>query len=301
MVNFIRQEFELFKPTVRPATIRQVDWAIGVLGRFELNKWSDVDYSWPKKFNNFLINENYSHNSIREVHRKIGKFFPLAVRAGLIAEDYYSEFVMGEFKSNKIYLNNEEIEKMENLFKISKRRDIIRDAFLICSYTALRKSDITSLTADNVIIKQYQGEIVKILHVITKKTNTPIVVPLHPKVEAILEKHEWNFHPNLNHCNIYIKKIAEAAGIDTPVMVSKKVGGTTSIKTVPKWQLIHFHSGRRSAATNMYLAGIDKIAIMRITGHTTEENFMKYICVTEEESALKISGNEFFKVAGVTV
>ena len=301
MVNFIRKEFELHKPTVRPATISQVEWAISLLERFELNKWSDVDYSWPQKFNNFLLSLDYAHNSIREVHRKLGKFFPLAVRAGLIKENYYSEFVLGEFKTNKIYLTNTEIAKIENLYKISRRRDIIRDAFLICCYTALRKSDIMNLTADNVIVKKHQGEEIKLLQIITQKTNTPIVIPLHPKVEAILKKHEWSFHPSLNHANIYIKKIAKSAGIDTPVVVSTKIGGTTSIKTVPKWQLVQFHSGRRSAATNMYLADIDKIAIMKITGHTTEDNFMKYICVTEEENALKISGNEFFKVSGVKV
>ena len=45
------------------------------------------------------------------------------------------------------------------------------------------------------------------------------------------------------------------------------------------------HTARRSGATNMYLAGIPTIAIMKVTGHKTEREFMKYIKITEEQTA----------------
>lgn len=37
----------------------------------------------------------------------------------------------------------------------------------------------------------------------------------------------------------------------------------------------------------MYPAGIPTIAIMKITGHKTEREFMKYIKITEEQTALE--------------
>ena len=54
------------------------------------------------------------------------------------------------------------------------------------------------------------------------------------------------------------------------------------------------HTGRRSFATNMYKRGFPTIAIMRLTGHTTEANFLKYIKVTSEEHAAMMS-EEFYK------
>ena len=55
------------------------------------------------------------------------------------------------------------------------------------------------------------------------------------------------------------------------------------------------HTGRRSFATNMYKRRFPTIAIMRLTGHTTESNFLKYIKVTAEENALMMA-EEFFKI-----
>ena len=63
---------------------------------------------------------------------------------------------------------------------------------------------------------------------------------------------------------------------------------------VEKWTRIGSHSGRRSAATNMFLAGIPALRIMKITGHKTEAAFMHYIGLTKEENAAVLAGNMFF-------
>ena len=45
------------------------------------------------------------------------------------------------------------------------------------------------------------------------------------------------------------------------------------------------HTARRSFATNLYIDGAPMISIMKLTGHTTELNFLKYIKITKEENA----------------
>jgi hypothetical protein len=45
----------------------------------------------------------------------------------------------------------------------------------------------------------------------------------------------------------------------------------------------------------MYKRRFPTIAIMRLTGHTTEANFLKYIKVTPEENAAMMA-EEFFKM-----
>lgn len=41
-------------------------------------------------------------------------------------------------------------------------------------------------------------------------------------------------------------------------------------------------------------AGIPTIAIMKITGHKTEKEFMKYIKITEEQTALELMNHPYF-------
>ena len=59
-----------------------------------------------------------------------------------------------------------------------------------------------------------------------------------------------------------------------------------------KYQCIGFHTARRTFATNLYLKGMPTLAIMSMTGHTTEANFLKYIKVEKEEYAER--NQEFF-------
>ena len=49
------------------------------------------------------------------------------------------------------------------------------------------------------------------------------------------------------------------------------------IETYLKFQKVSAHTARRSFCTNMYLKGVPIITIMAMSGHKTQENFMKYI------------------------
>ena len=57
-------------------------------------------------------------------------------------------------------------------------------------------------------------------------------------------------------------------------------------KDYQKWELLSSHTGRRSFATNEYLAGTPSITIKAITGHKTEEAFLRYIKLTPNEHAI---------------
>jgi hypothetical protein len=64
---------------------------------------------------------------------------------------------------------------------------------------------------------------------------------------------------------------------------------------VPKYKKISTHTARRSAATNMYLASIPTIDIMKITGHKTETIFLNYIKVSKEETAKNLTNHPYYK------
>ena len=88
--------------------------------------------------------------------------------------------------------------------------------------------------------------------------------------------------------NDYLKIIAQKAEINQ-VIEKVRTSGNRRIKIViAKHNMITTHTARRSFATNMYKRGIDSIAIMQLTGHTTEKSFMTYIKISKEENAMKI-------------
>lgn len=84
------------------------------------------------------------------------------------------------------------------------------------------------------------------------------------------------------------------AGIDSPVTIETTSGGVPVQKTLPKYALIHSHTARRTAATLMYLAGMDVFNICSVTGHSSIAMLKKYIKADEIDRAKTISSDAAF-------
>ena len=136
----------------------------------------------------------------------------------------------------------------------------------------------------------------------TLKTKAKVVIPIHTVVKRILEKYNYELpHCIANtHANGQLKEIAERAKIDTDIEVIKTIGGKFDRKVYKKWELVCTHTGRRSFATNSFLAGVPAISIMMITGHATESVFMKYISIDELANAEHIQSHAFFNAENFT-
>jgi len=194
-------------------------------------------------------------------------------------------------ETDQVALSVAELKKLEELnLQERKTYDLVRDCFLLASFTGLRFSDLQQLTALNIIGNEH-------LKISTQKTGQKVVIPLHPVVRKILLK--YNGAPPVpisnQKMNAYIKEISMMAGIEEKVTVSKTRAGLKESHTVPKHELVTVHTARRSFATNLYLAGMDILTIKKMTGHHTEKSFLKYIRVSEEENAAKAALHKFFQ------
>lgn len=206
----------------------------------------------------------------------------------------YDEIDMRLEDTNAVFLSMNEITRIY-YYKFEKQdkrkaKERIRDLFILGCLTALRYSDYSTLTKDN-----FQGDyIVKR----TKKTNVDVKVPAHDYVKEIFNKYH-GLVPNglcIQYFNKYLKVIMKEIGLTDPVTYSFTKGGKLLTITREKWELISSHTARRSAATNMYLTGRMKtLEIMRLTGHRSEQNFFRYIRLTNDDTARSISGDMFFK------
>ncbi|WP_276360226.1 site-specific integrase [Daejeonella sp. H1SJ63] len=206
------------------------------------------------------------------------------------------EFKKKKFKSfkeesDKIYLTTDEIQKIAEL-DLSKYPylDRTRDLFLIGCYTGLRFSDYSQIKKENII----EGNKLKIR---TQKTKDTVVIPIGKVVNDILVKYNYQLPKPISNQNTnqYLKTIGEMAGIDSDVETRITKGGIKDKKTSKKYTLISTHTARRSFATNLYLADVPSITIMKITGHKSEKVFLQYIRITQEQNANKLLDHPFFK------
>ena len=113
----------------------------------------------------------------------------------------------------------------------------------------------------------------------------------------ILKKYDFTL-PNISRTNFnkYIKEVGKVANItDKVIKDTHKSGMSISIKKY-KYELITSHTARRSFATNLYLKGFASKIIMAATGHKKETTVLKYLKITNQESAKILSLNYNRKV-----
>lgn len=278
-------------------------------------RFADVSLRFYEKFRAWMLAEGYSLNTLGTV----AKSFKVAYRDardvdGLhdLHETEKRGFSTANYAAKTVYLSLEELQRiaeveitpdtllatfsdlrtdtpslMANLRKKAESLNIIRNKFLLGAYTALRVSDFNHLRDVHI-----DGDFFRIT---TQKTGAAVVIPIHPVIrKMIADGFDISTPISDQKINKHIKEVARMAGVTQVVEGTKLVGHRAVVGFYPKCDIITTHTARRSAATNMYKAGIPSISIMRITGHTTEKAFMKYIKITAEENAELMAKNKFF-------
>lgn len=262
----------------------------------EVNKkidFEDIDLEFYNAFIGYLIKKNYSQNTIGKHIKILKTWLNESSERGL---NKYAEFKKRKFKrpvedTEKIYLTKEELDRIyEKDLSNDKQLEQVRDLFIIGCFTGLRFSDFSQLKPENIV----EGNKIKVT---TEKTGERVIIPLHPYVKAILRKYKNKVPRAMSNpkMNILIKHIGKVAKIKDDIEVSITKGGKLSKSVEKKYNLITTHTARRSFATNLYLADVPAITIMKITGHKTERSFLRYIRVSQEENANKLLNHSFFK------
>ncbi|RZJ36394.1 MAG: integrase [Flavobacterium sp.] len=204
------------------------------------------------------------------------------------------EFNAPSAKTNDPYFNVNDLKTIFN-HKLPKDGylDNARDWLVISCWTGLRVSDLLHLTPKDINKFGF-------IDICAVKTGIDVAIPLHPMVKDILAKRDGQFPRSLSDqkYNDYIKELCQEIGFDEPckggkmVDVNKDQKGKAIWRKIsgiyPKYELITSHIGRRSFATNHY-GLLDNLTIMKITGHKSEAQFLKYIKLTPKEHADRLA------------
>jgi site-specific recombinase XerD len=240
---------------------------------------------------------NYRSNTIPATFSVLKVWLNEAEREGLITDKSFHEFKSKSTDVDNIYLTSDEIKKIYNLDiptlkkqgKIDEKSFIetTKDLFVISCLTGLRLGDWGQL---NHAVWNFSGEVAT-LSIITQKTKEPVIIPLNPIVVEIYNKYNGVLPNKIDKTAslAHLTHLGMLAEINDEILYTEIRGGKSTTVKYKKYQLIKNHTGRRSFATNMYLKGAPTIGIMKITGHTTEANFLKYIKVSKEENAMRMA------------
>ena len=251
--------------------------------------WEVFNAQLEERFTAWMMSKNYTANTIASQYSIMKVWLSEAEIEGLITDKSFHRYTTKCHDVENIYLTEEDINKLyaidfnDEVIKaqINPRDNIetTRDLFVVACWTGLRFGDWKDLSEAEI------NNDTMVVH--THKTNTTVVIPLHPMVKAILTKYNGRLPKSVDktHTLKQIRKCAELAGISEHISLSRVKGGQSVIKRGEKHQFLMNHTARRSFATNMYLRGVPSISIMAITGHTTEANFLKYIKVDKEQHA----------------
>ena len=255
----------------------------------------DIDLKFYDDFVAYFTTKDYSINTIGRLIKELKIIMRAAREEGLhdngLIESRKFRVLTAEVEN--IYLTESEIRAIAEIdLTGDKHRDIARDIFLVGCYTAQRFSDYSTINEGNIRTLENGQNVIDLKQ---QKTGNRVVIPIRAELQAILDKYD-NRLPKAyeQKVNKYIKEIAREAGIVDMVEVSFVENGEKKSHLVEKCELVKTHTARRSGATNMYLAGIPTIAIMKITGHKTEKEFMKYIKITEEQTAMELMNHPYF-------
>lgn len=313
-IEYFRIYIDRYTSVRSPSTIKKYNTVLNKMISYEKQigvtlKFADINIIFYNNFRTWVYNQGYADNyfgTMIKIIKQLYREARLVDKLHNLTDIEHRSFISTNASTDNVYLTEAELLRIHNLvitptlvldhyadldeYRIHQKihsLNFIRDLFIIGAYTGLRVSDFTRITREN--IRDH-------LYIKSRKTGYDTIIPIHPIIQSIISN-GFNFSRKISEqkINKHIKEVAMFAGITEKVLINKRISGNITKVYTEKYNLISSHTARRSFATNAYKAGVPSIAIMKITGHTKESTFLKYIKVSTKENADILSNHPFFK------
>lgn len=316
LLKYFDYFIECKKNEITNGTLKKYNVSKHLLQRYELEKKTpiqiiDVNDKFKLDFEKYCLKHNYALNTISKDLRTLKTVCNHAKHNGLKTSHQLETIKTPQYKTEKIYLTFEELQKIEEIDKrrLNDNYDNAKDWLIISCYTGQRISDFMRFTKEMMRYEKNKDGVLKPFIEFTQiKTDKIMTVALHPKVIEILDKRNGNFPKVISDpkYNLFIKQVCRIAKITEKIKGSKlndlnkdedekKSKKQDDVKQYrkesgmfPKWELITSHIGRRSFATNFY-GTIPTTYLINVTGHSTEAMFLNYLGKSNKDLAMEIT------------
>jgi site-specific recombinase XerD len=259
-----------------PATLKGYETSLYHIKEFLLSKYSlkdldlkQIDYGFVCDYDFYLRSTcSCSNNSTLKYIKLFKKVIRDCMHQDLLEKDPFLHYKGKVKQLERVYLTEEELEKIADKQMVTERLSQVRDIFLFCCLTGLAYTDVQQITKEN-IIKGIDGE--QWLSVRRQKTGTPTSLPLLPAAKEILYKYiehpqclyKNRLLPVLSNqkMNAYLKEIMDVCGIQKSVT---------------------FHTARHTFATTVTLLnGVPMESVSKMLGHTSIKTTQHYAKVID--------------------
>ena len=230
---------------------------------------TDFDDTFFQDFIAFLRTEHDLYDNT--LHRYINFFKTCLIwcqRKGYKINNDYKNISIKRHETNDVHLTESELKLLEQV-ELTGSKERARDLFLIGAYTGQRFSDYSIFEKADV----REGAIVKK----AKKTKVTSFIPLHSKLEKLLDKYEWKL-PKISSqkFNIRIQEVCKELEINDSIKKVSYMGKNVKEEIFPKWKLIGSHTARRTFITLMSERGMPDHQLMQIAGIKDAKTLQKY-------------------------
>ena len=302
--TFVKKYIQTSAINKRPSTLKGYENTLRHFKAYETYSktpltWQSFDMNFYDSFKQYIINVKGNGNTtfgkqIKTLKTILNEAIERGYNVNLTFKS--RKFKAPAETAENIFLSEEELKILMELdLSSNERLEKVRDLFIVGCCTGLRFSDFTEIKPEN--IKD------NLITIKTIKTGQVVVIPLHHYILQIMKKYEGKCLNSLpkamsnQKMNQYLKEIGKLAKFDENIIISRTKGSVRVDTIHKKYELLSTHCARRSFATNLYKQGFPAVGIMRITGHTTEKSFLKYVKINEEAAAqmLKAHWEKFYK------
>lgn len=234
------------------------------------------------------MQRKYTEAGVGNIRVKSAVAFARSFFRWCITEGYTIDPRIMEYKprfktadNEVVFLTKEEVDKLFNLNIKDDEKRLARDIFVFQCTTGLRYSDIRALKSDSVRDGVISHVIIKTMKHVAFKMNSYSAKIVKRYKGKSKEGLLLPTLPNIKQ-NKLIKEVCKMAGIDEPIVRVSYIGSKRIEKTIPKYQAIASHTGRRTFVSVALELGATSQQVMAITGHSTVDMMERYVGISEE-------------------
>jgi len=233
----------------------------------------ELDLKFMKRFDSFLSTKyNLDYNGVMGYLKKFKKVIHQAMAFGYIKHDPFFGYKTSYRDINRVFLSQEEIDRIKTKELKIPRLDLTRDIFVFACYTGISYSDLKELTPNH-IQTGINGS--KMIVLERRKTRVRAVIPILSETKAIIEK--YANHPECVTTNKLL-----------PVKSNQKLNAylveIADLCEISK--TITMHIGRHSFASTVTLSNnVPVETVQKMLGHKNIAMTMRYAKVVDNKVA----------------
>lgn len=252
--KYAEKQTVLMKAKFSHEYTRHLDTYINKIRAFRSElKLNEIDVKFLKDYEHHLRSKGNRQNTIHTNIKFIRKIINEAISEELLDKSPFgrNKYQLKEEKSNREYLNPEELKKLEQLldYNIPHYLKNILIWFLLACYTGWRFRDLKDIDQWRI----YEDH----ARIISHKTKTESIIFFNSRIKnvfGLLDTGNYKL-PSNQKSNDYIKEVVKLAGIK---------------------KHITFHCGRHTFATINGMIGVDFQVISNLLGHQDLKSTQRY-------------------------